>query len=131
MNRKGRRGTQQKRRSAAPPAVAIGIGLVAAIYAQTAWFDYVTFDDDLYASQNPVVRTGLTNSGLRCSFAKRAIFITFRNSPLRELQFTPSVQADSSTESHCTRTALEPSQRFVVRCDDVGYDKATASGSLR
>lgn len=41
------------------------MALVAAIYAQTAGFDYVTFDDDLYASRNPVVRAGLTAAGAR------------------------------------------------------------------
>ena len=66
MNRRGRKETQHQPRLPAPPAVFVCIGLVvlvAAIYAQTAGFDYVTFDDDLYASRNPVVHAGLTSAG--------------------------------------------------------------------
>ena len=44
------------------------VAAVVAVYAQTAWFGYVTFDDDLYAAANPVVRAGLTRAGMAWAF---------------------------------------------------------------
>ena len=73
MSRRGRRGAQSKTRSSASPAIVVCLGivaLVAAIYAQTAGFGYVTFDDDLYAERNPVVRAGLTSAGATWALAE-------------------------------------------------------------
>jgi tetratricopeptide (TPR) repeat protein len=43
--------------------------LVWVVFSQTLWHDFVNFDDEVYVYQNPVVRNGLTTSGLAWAFA--------------------------------------------------------------
>ena len=38
--------------------------LAASPYARTGWHDYINFDDDLFVTENPVVRSGLTWEGV-------------------------------------------------------------------
>jgi protein O-mannosyl-transferase len=47
--------------------LAISLGLVIsilAVYAQVGQFDFISADDDLYVSQNPIVQAGLTRAGI-------------------------------------------------------------------
>jgi tetratricopeptide (TPR) repeat protein len=45
--------------------------LVAAVYAQTAQFDFVFYDDDAYVTENPHVRTGLSAPNAAWAFTNR------------------------------------------------------------
>jgi tetratricopeptide (TPR) repeat protein len=50
--------------------IAVGVCLVVAIlavYGQTAWFDFVRYDDPVYVTRNDTVRAGLTLDGFRWS----------------------------------------------------------------
>jgi tetratricopeptide (TPR) repeat protein len=44
--------------------------LVWLVFGQTLWHDFVNFDDEVYVYQNPVVRNGLTTSGLAWAFGQ-------------------------------------------------------------
>lgn len=44
------------------------VGLVLAIYAQTARFEFVNFDDDVHVTENPQVTDGLTVDGVKWAF---------------------------------------------------------------
>lgn len=48
---------------------ACAVGLVAAVYAQTAGFGFVNLDDTMYVTENPKVLAGLTLDGVRWAFA--------------------------------------------------------------
>ena len=41
---------------------------IAAVYGQTAWFDFIAFDDSIYVSNNPMVPGGLTWAGIKWAF---------------------------------------------------------------
>jgi tetratricopeptide (TPR) repeat protein len=50
----------------------IGLTLIAAtliVYAQALRFDFVSWDDPIYVTQNPQVRAGLTLDGVRSAFS--------------------------------------------------------------
>jgi tetratricopeptide (TPR) repeat protein len=49
------------------PLLLIGL-ITAAIYAQTAWFPFINFDDDVHIYDNPHVRTGLTWGNVQWAF---------------------------------------------------------------
>lgn len=54
------------------PGLPIAFGLAAAIlavYAQTLGFEFIAFDDDIYVSDNPHVRGGLTAAGVAWAFS--------------------------------------------------------------
>ncbi len=42
--------------------------LTFAVYAQTAWFGFITIDDPYYAAENPRIQLGLTQTGIVWSF---------------------------------------------------------------
>ncbi len=49
----------------------VAVGLVAAVlvvFAQTATFEFVSYDDPLYLTENPAVRDGLTADSVRWAF---------------------------------------------------------------
>jgi len=53
--------------------VAIHLGLFAAvllIYGQTAWFDFINYDDDIYVYENHHVLEGFSVEGLRWAFTE-------------------------------------------------------------
>src|SRR5690348_8013313 len=41
---------------------------VGAVYGQTAWFEFVNFDDDVHVFENPHIVTGFTRENLRWDF---------------------------------------------------------------
>jgi tetratricopeptide (TPR) repeat protein len=45
------------------------IGLTFAVFAQTCWFDFVNYDDNIAVYENPFVRAGLTAKGLTWAFS--------------------------------------------------------------
>ncbi|MCW5888986.1 MAG: tetratricopeptide repeat protein [bacterium] len=47
-----------------PAIVAVLVVATAAVYAQTAGFQFVNYDDPLYVTGNPIVRRGLTADGV-------------------------------------------------------------------
>ncbi|REJ97334.1 MAG: tetratricopeptide repeat protein [Planctomycetota bacterium] len=52
-----------------PLLIALGlVGLVLACYLQTAWFDFLNFDDNVYLADNPNVREGLSWENVRWAF---------------------------------------------------------------
>ncbi len=52
--------------------ICLGLGaIVLAIYAQSVWFDFVTFDDAMYVYANPNVSRGLTADNLAQAFTSR------------------------------------------------------------
>ena len=48
---------------------AVLIAVVIAVFAQTASFQFINFDDDRYISNNPVVQRGLTPEGIAFAFS--------------------------------------------------------------
>ncbi|HOZ49638.1 MAG TPA: hypothetical protein PK468_23750, partial [Candidatus Hydrogenedentes bacterium] len=55
-------------------AVLVCVGLVitvACVYGQTAWFDFVTYDDQTFLTQNRHVATGLSVENFRWAFTTR------------------------------------------------------------
>ncbi len=58
------------------PIAALCVALFAvglAPYVQTAWFDFVNFDDGAYVYRNPQVLSGLTGAGLRWALTTDAV----------------------------------------------------------
>lgn len=47
--------------------------LVAAVFAQTLWFDFVNYDDNLYVTGNRFVRDGLSLQGFSHTFAGQTL----------------------------------------------------------
>jgi protein O-mannosyl-transferase len=61
------------RRIVVRPELGLGLVLIAvtgAVYARTASFGFVVFDDPTYVSENPHVLNGLSLSGIRWAFSK-------------------------------------------------------------
>lgn len=46
------------------PGAALALA-IAAVYAQTAWFGFSSYDDTVYVSENPVITAGITWEGVR------------------------------------------------------------------
>jgi protein O-mannosyl-transferase len=53
------------------PAVVAAMlaALVVAVFAQTAGFSFINFDDDRYVRNNPVVQPGITADGIAFAFS--------------------------------------------------------------
>ena len=66
-------GSQPDRRLPDIAAVAVIVLTVAAIYAQTAWFQFVSWDDPAYVTSNYRVRQGLSWDNLVWAFMAMAI----------------------------------------------------------
>ena len=69
----GRKNTRTKKqiRKDANPSLWIVCGLIVmvlAVYGHSIGFDYVHYDDNAYASENPHVQNGLTREGIRWAF---------------------------------------------------------------
>src|SRR4051812_15679271 len=53
--------------------IVVLVGATLAVYARVARYDFVTFDDDGYVSDNPHVRSGLNWENIRWAFTTRAM----------------------------------------------------------
>lgn len=49
---------------------AVLVALVWAVFGQTAWFDFVNYDDDHWLYENAVIKAGLTLEGVRYAFTE-------------------------------------------------------------
>jgi len=89
----------------------IGLALVAgvlAIYGQTLGFEFVTFDDDQYVFENPIVGQGLTRDGLVFAFSRGEIQTAHPPHPLTWLSHMLDVELFGLAAGghHATNVAL-------------------------
>ncbi len=87
--------------------------LVIAVYAQTASFGYVTFDDDLYVASNPVVRAGLTRAGLAWAFGQTHLGFWIPATWL-SLMVDCQLFGGSAGASHLVNAALHATNAVLV-----------------
>src|SRR5262249_38165002 len=89
------------------------VGIVAAVYAQTARFGFVTFDDDFYVSANPIVRAGVTRAGIAWAFGATHLGFWIPATWL-SLMADCQVSGGSPGVSHLVNAALHAANAVLV-----------------
>ena len=99
---------------AAPAVVAILlVALILLVFAQSAGFSFINFDDDYYVSNNPVVQKGLTTEGIGFAFSIRNGFYWH---PLTWLTLMAecSLAGPNPTLHHAVNVALHAATVLLV-----------------
>jgi hypothetical protein len=87
--------------------------LVLLVFAQTARFDWLLYDDPLYVTNNPDIAGGLTMAGLRAAFTKGLVLLWI---PVTSISYMlgVSIHGQSSAAHHLTNVALHGMNVLLV-----------------